>query len=131
MNSTPDIICLTLSRWDAPISSPSVSLSQEFAKNTRVFYIDHPYSWKDYFKKGNAKAVRAKRKALLYGKNVYSHPSSISPAITVITPKLTLPVNFLPAGKLYNWLSRKNDKIITKAIRNVIRDYTIRDFIFI
>ena len=42
-----DIICLSLSRWDAEISSPAVSLAKEFAKSNRVFFIEHPYSVKD------------------------------------------------------------------------------------
>jgi hypothetical protein len=49
MNPSNDIICFSLSRWDSAISSPALSLAKEFAKNNRVFYIDHPFSWKDYF----------------------------------------------------------------------------------
>lgn len=131
MDSRHDIICLTLSRWDAPISSPSLSLAIEFSKKHRVFYIDHPYSWKDYFKHRNANEVRMRKKALLKGKNVYSNPASLPPSITIVTPRLTLPINFLPPGMLYNRFSAINDNIILKTIRDIIKEYHVKDFVYI
>ncbi len=47
-----DVVCFSLSRWDAPISSPAASLAKELAKNNRVFYIEHPYSFKDFISEG-------------------------------------------------------------------------------
>lgn len=131
MEGRQDIICLTLSRWDAPISSPSLSLSIEFAKRNRVFYIDHPFSWKDYFKQRKTETVRSRKDALLKGKNIYSNPPSLPSNITIVTPRLTLPINFLPSGKVYQQLSAMNDSIIIKTIRDVIKDFNVKDFIYI
>jgi glycosyltransferase involved in cell wall biosynthesis len=131
MEGRQDIICLTLSRWDAPISSPSFSLSIEFAKKNRVFYIDHPYSWKDYFKQRRTKEVRSRKNALLKGKNIYSNPPSLPSNVTVVTPRLTLPINFLPPGKMYQQLSAFNDNIINNTIRGIIKDFNVKDFIYI
>ncbi|HRE53106.1 MAG TPA: hypothetical protein PK339_16935, partial [Flavitalea sp.] len=58
INTSADIICFSLSRWDAPISSPALSLAKEFAKHNRVFYIDHPFSWKDLITERNTPQVR-------------------------------------------------------------------------
>ena len=126
-----DIICFTLSRWDSAISSPALSLAKEFAKQHRVFYIEHPYSLKDYAKEKNTPAVKARETALLKGKNIFSNPSSLPQKLTVVTPRLTIPINFLPPGKLYNALSRWNDRIILKVIRKIIREYDVRDFVYI
>lgn len=126
-----DIICFTLSRWDAVISSPALSLAKEFAKNHRVFYVEHPYSLKDYAKEKNTPAVKARETALLKGKNVFSNPPSLPENLTVVTPRLTIPINFLPEGKLYETLSKWNDRVILKVIRKVIREYDIREFIYI
>ena len=126
-----DIICFTLSRWDSAISSPALSLAKEFAKNHRVFYIEHPYSLKDYAKEKNTPSVKARKSALLKGKNVFSNPPALPDRLTVVTPQLTLPINFLPAGPVYNALSRWNDRIILKVIRKVIREYDVRDFVYI
>lgn len=126
-----DIICLSLSRSDWHISSSALFLAKEFAKENRVFYIDHPYSWKDYFNKVLKKEVRWRRWALLFGKKPYSNPKTFPADLTIVTPRLTLPINFLPRGFFYNMLSRINDRIIKKAIKNVLRDYHVKDYLFI
>lgn len=131
MNRNVDIICLTLSRWDDEISSPSLSLAKEFAKNNRVFYIDHPFSWKDYFTHRKTEAIRSRKEALLEGKNIYTNPPALPKNITVVNSRLTLPINFLPDGKIYERLSRYNDKIVINTIRQVINDFKLKDFIYI
>ena len=126
-----DIICLTLSRWDSEISSPSLSLAKEFAKKNRVFYIDHPYSLKDYWQLRHTPAIQNRKQALLHQKQIYHNPSSLPSNITVVTPGLTLPINFLPKGFLYNHLSAINDRIVLKTIRSIIRDFRLTNFIYI
>lgn len=126
-----DIICLSLTRSDASISSSGLSLAKEFAKENRVFYIDHPYSWKDYFNTALQQQVRLRKRALLFGKKPYSNPASLPANLTIVTPRLILPINFLPNGFLYKMLSGINDWIIKKSIKNVLRDYDVKDYIFI
>src|SRR5689334_15315841 len=125
MNRNCDIICFTLSRWDSEISSPALSLAKEFAKTNRVFYIEHPFSWKDYYTYRNTKSVQTRKEALLHGKNIYSNPSSLPINLTVVTPRLTMPVNFLPRGFLYNSLARGNDRTLLAVLRRVIHDYQL------
>ena len=131
MNTNCDIICFTLSRWDAAISSPSLSLAKEFAKNNRVWYIEHPYSYKDYWKEKDTAAVLSRKEALLTGENMYTNPPALPPNITIVTSRLTLPINFLPGGFLYDRLSHFNDGIILKTIRRLIKDRGLKDFIYI
>jgi teichuronic acid biosynthesis glycosyltransferase TuaH len=131
MNTNCDIICFTLSRWDSAISSPALSLAKEFAKTNKVWYVEHPFSWKDYFKEKNTPAVQSRKSALLNGKNIYSNPSSLPANITIVTPRLTIPVNFLPAGAMYNWLSRVNDKIIINTLRKLIKEKGLKDFVYV
>ena len=126
-----DIICLTLSRWDDEISSPSLSLAKEFAKHNRVFYIDHPFSWKDFVSHYKSPQIQTRKSALLYRKNVYSQPSSLPSNITIVTAPLTIPINFLPNGFLYRQLCRINNRIIIKTIRNIIRDFKLKDYIYV
>lgn len=125
-----DLIIFSLSRWDAPYSSPSFSLAKEFAKNNRVFYIDHPFSLKDFLRNYNKPAVQSRKDALLWGKNVYTKSEKFPEGLTMVSPRITLPINFLPEGALYNYLSRVNDKIVFDVIRQVIRDFNVKKFIF-
>lgn len=108
-----DIVCFSLSRWDAPISSPAVSLAKEFAKNNRVFYIEHPYSFKNaLFEKRNKQVERQGN-------------------VTVITPPVTWPINFLPKGFLYNSFAAINDTILLNTLRLIIKEIDITNYVFI
>jgi len=131
INRQCDIICFSLSRWDAAISSPAFSLAREFAKTNRVFFIEHPFSWKDYFTYRKTRQVQTRREAMLSGKNIYSNPSGLPANLTIVTPQLTIPVNFLPPGFLYNRLSAINDRKIIKVIRQTIQDHAIKEFVYI
>jgi glycosyltransferase involved in cell wall biosynthesis len=113
INRDCDIVCFSLSRWDAPISSPAASIARELSKNSRVFYIEHPYSYKDYFKEGKASRQ-------------YTDGN-----VKVITPPLTFPINFLPEGKAYDKLSSINNKILDKTLRSVLKQHEVKDYIFI
>jgi teichuronic acid biosynthesis glycosyltransferase TuaH len=125
-----DLIIFSLSRWDAPYSSPSFSLAKEFAKDNRVFYIDHPHSLKDFIRNYNTPGVKSRKNALLWGKNIYTKSDKFPERLTMVTPRLTLPINFLPDGSVYNYLSRYNDKVIFDVVRQIIRDFNVKKFIF-
>ena len=131
INRNCDIICFSLSRWDSAISSPALSLAKEFAKHNRVFYVEHPFSWRDYYKENQTPTVKSREKALINGKNIYSNPESLPPNLTVVTSRLTFPINFLPKGFLYDSIAKVNDKIVLRAIRQLISEYQIKDFIYL
>jgi glycosyltransferase involved in cell wall biosynthesis len=130
MLKNSDLIIFSLSRWDAAYSSPSFSLAKEFAKNNRVFYIDHPFSVKDFLLRYGTPAVQNRKSALLHGENIYTKSDKFPDKLTMVTPRLTLPINFLPDGPLYELLARYNDGIIFDCIRRIIRDHDVKQFIF-
>lgn len=126
-----DIIMFALPRWDGPFSSTAFSLSKEMAKDTRVFYIDNPYTLKDLLTGWNNKQIRRRLMALLFGRHRYCKIDSSIPNLINITPLLTLSINFLPPGSLYNLLSSFNNFLVTRCIKAVIKDYRVKDYIFI
>jgi teichuronic acid biosynthesis glycosyltransferase TuaH len=125
-----DIIIFSLSRWDALYSSPSFSLAKQFALTNNVFYIDHPFSVKEFVQKFKTPNVQRRLGALLHGKNIYSKVETLPEKLTLVTPRLTFPINFLPNGPLYKLLSKRNDKIIFKTIRRIISDFKLTKFVF-
>ncbi len=131
MNRNCDIIMFSLPRWDQPISSPALSLAKEFAKHQRVFYIEHPYSLKDVYTLRNRDDVKRRKQALYKRKNIYERPDGFPPNLLNVIPPITLPVNPLPAGALYNFLSRFNDKAVFNTIRKVIKDHHVKEWIYI
>jgi len=130
-HSELDIIILTMSRWDGQYSSAILSLAQEFAKHNRVFYVDHPFTIKDFLTRHSSMEIQSRKDALLFGRNIFRNPDGFPKNFTAVTPKLVLPVNFLPAGKLYDVLSRLNDRLIFNSIRQTIKEFGIKKFIFI
>lgn len=131
MNRQRDIICLSLSRWDSEISSPALSLAKEFARNNRVFYIDHPFSWKDYHQLKHTDQIKRRKPALLHGKEPYSNPPGLPANLTVVTTRLTWPINFLPPGAVYNSMAALNNRIVLRTIRQLIKDYNLKDFVYL
>ncbi len=129
MNGNIDVVIFSLSKYDDPISSVGFSYAKEFAKKHRVFFIEHPYTWKDYFSLSKDPQT-VKRKKLWASGSIYLSDPTIPEGITYIVPPRMLPVNFLPGGFLYNKLSALNDGKMFQMLSEVIREYNIKDFVF-
>lgn len=132
MQEKYDIVMLSSARSDDPYSSSALSLAKELSKNNRVFFIDHPFSLRDYLSKySQGGSIKRRRKALLFGKNICHTLEGTSSNLKIVTPRLTLPINWMKEGKLYNCLSAVNDRILVAALKNIIKEYGIKQYIFI
>lgn len=128
-----DIVFFTLFRTDNPYSSISLSMAKELAKTHRVFYVNHPYSLKDLaagLRAGDA-ALRRRLPWLLTGRVCYEREATIPRNFIAAQPPLTLPVNWLPKGWLYRFFQRLNNGIVLRAIRKVLRDHKVRNYVYI
>ncbi len=130
MNKGLDLVYFTLFPWENPYSSVSLSFTKEFAKHNRVFYINHPYSIKDFVTNMGDDLVKTRRADLLKNQMRYESIKDLDNVIAV-HPPLTLPINWLPNGMLYEQFSAYNNKIILKTIKKVIDDYQLKDFIYL
>ena len=126
-----DLIIFSLARWDAAYSSTPFFLAKEFARKNNVYYIDHPFSVKDFLLNYKSPAIQRRKEALLIGKNIYRKSDECPGRLTLVTPRITLPINFLPEGFLYNSLARWNDKIVFNVIRQIVKDFKVKKFIFL
>jgi hypothetical protein len=131
MNSNIDIIYFTLFPWDHPYSSVSLSFAKEFAKNNRVFYINHPFTYKDFLSRYQEDAIQHRKKELWKGKMRYDKTPHLPENIICVHPPNTMPINFLPKGRIYDRMYDYNNKIILKMIAQVIKDYDLKDFIYL
>src|SRR5688572_21152963 len=126
-----DIIMLALPRWDGPYSSTAYSLAKALSRFTRVFYVDNPVTVKEYLAKRNSEQMRFRKNALLTGNDIFTTPNADYPNLQAITPQLTLPINWLPRGFMYDALSKVNDAILSKTINKIIKIFGIRNYILI
>lgn len=131
-NQDIDIIIFALTRFDGPYSSISISMAKEFSKKYRVFYVNHPYSLKDLITSFRTHKLMMRLPALFFGiNNEKTIQVDDDSKITMVTPSITLPINFLPRGSWYNLLQKLNDKILFRSLRKLIRRNSIKNFIFI
>ena len=126
-----DIVMLALPRWDGPYSSTAYSLAQALSRYTRVFYIDNPFTWKDFLLNGKSKQIAGRRAALLGKGNPFTTPIAGNDNLIAVTPELILPINWMPAGKVYALLSKWNERVLYRAIRQLISTFAVRRFVFI
>lgn len=123
------IIMLSMSRWDGPFSSASISLAKEFAKNNLVFYIDNPFTLKDIGRLYKQPEIQSRKKALFFGHDIYKVIDPSLKNLIGVTPKFAIPINWLPASKIYDAFSSFNNKVIIETIRNIKKDHNIKDYI--
>jgi hypothetical protein len=79
-----DVILIGLSRWDNILNSSVLNIASEWAKTNRVFYIDRPFSVKDFFINRDNEALQ-RSNALLFGKNKYRKVSLHQHGIIAVT----------------------------------------------
>lgn len=124
-----DIILFALFRWDSPYSSISIAMAKEFAKSHRIFYVNHPYSIKDYF---NELSEHPERKSdLRSGKVRYEKDPKMPDRFTSVIPPVTLPINTLPKGVVYDFFANFNHRKLQKTIRQIVEDHDLKQYIYI
>lgn len=127
-----DIIYMTLFPWDNEYSSVSLSFTKEFVKNNRVFYINHPYSLKDFWYARKTPLGKKRKPALLKGRMQYEEIPNLDPNRAIaVQPALTIPINWLPHGPIYSFFHKINRRIVLRAIKKTIKDYNIKNYIFL
>ncbi len=132
---TPDctIVFFTLFRTDNPYSSISLSMAKELAKTHRVIYVNHPYTWRDLWAglRAGDPALRRRLPDLLRGRVRYEQLAAIPQNFVAVQPPLTMPINWLPKGKIYEFFQRWNNRVVLRAIEQALRDHTVSDYIYI
>ncbi|MEZ4926684.1 MAG: glycosyltransferase [Saprospiraceae bacterium] len=127
------VVFLSLFRTDNAYSSISLSMAKELAKNRQVLYFNHPYSLKDCLSgliKGDS-ALRRRLPKLLIGKTVYEQISSIPKNFLAVQLPITLPINWLPPGKLYDYLQRFNNRLALRCIQKVLKAQKTNNYLYI
>ncbi|MFN0176376.1 MAG: glycosyltransferase [Saprospiraceae bacterium] len=128
-----DVVFFSLFRTDNPYSSISLSMAKELAKTVRVLYVNHPYSIKDIFsglKKGDP-VLHQRLWRLLTFSNRYEQLDAIPENFLAVTPPPTLPINWLPPGKVYDFFQGLTNGFVLRAIDRAVRKYNFRNYAFI
>lgn len=123
------IIMLSMSRWDGPFSSASISLAKEFSKTNSVFYVDNPFTIKDFISQFNSITIQSRIKSLLFGKDIFKQIKNNNSNLIAVTPKLVFPINWMKEGHVYDFFAKINNKVIIEVIEKIKKEYQIKDYI--
>ena len=124
------LVMISMSRWDGDFSSAAWSLAKTFAKKQPVIYVDYPYTLIDYWRERKTPAVIRRKKSLLFGKNPLTPLPQYGATLFALTPPLMLPVNWLPDGYIYSFLSHWNDRRLSRCIQKGLAEMKAIDCLF-
>jgi teichuronic acid biosynthesis glycosyltransferase TuaH len=123
--SDQTILFLSLPRHDGKYTSTPWQISTELAKTNTVIFVDHPFTFIDALLKIKNLSIRKRFKAYA-GKD-----SLIKDNVVVILSPFVWPVNFLPQGKLYNFFSSWNQRMLAARINQYFKKNKIESVIYI
>jgi teichuronic acid biosynthesis glycosyltransferase TuaH len=116
-------------RFDQRFESVSFILAKEFAKNgNKVYYIDYPFTTKDAFRSRNSESYQIRKSA--FKTKTYGILDTDVPNLKIIVIPPLWSIHFLPEGKLYRKLLSINEKVISRAINEILKANGITEFIF-
>jgi glycosyltransferase involved in cell wall biosynthesis len=117
------IFILGTTKFDNEYESASYTIAKYLAQNNQVYYIENPYTWKDYFKLKNTVQLEKRKKHFSPGSDGLID-TEIPNLKIVITP-LLLSINFLPEGFIYRQLLKYNESKISKRINKIVQNKKI------
>lgn len=123
------IVFLGNTRFDGNIKSTSLFIARNLAEQNQVFFIDYPFTLKDYISYMKTDQLKEREnKFSIFSDGLID--TDLPNLKIVITPPV-LPINFLPEGLLFRSLLKINESILQLRIKKIFRERGITDFIFI
>lgn len=112
------------------LASTNFTIAKYLAKYNDVYYLEQPYSLKDYFQldKKSEQYIRRKEGMRIFSNGLLSEKID---GVNVVISYPVLPISFLPKGRLYNSLLYINESIILNRIKRIIKEKRIKEYIFI
>ena len=115
----------SLPRQDANYTSTPWQLAYELTLRNTVLFADNPLTITEAvlspFRKNVRKIIKGYFSKTWYHKN----------GVVVIVLPFVLPTNFLPPGKIYNFVSAVNQRIVAKRLNYVIDNFEIKKLIYV
>jgi teichuronic acid biosynthesis glycosyltransferase TuaH len=123
------IIIFGLPRFDSKIESTNYTTAKLLARENTVYYVENPFTVRDYFTLRNLPEYRVRKK--------YFSPTGTAlidtdiPNLKIIIPPILLSINFLPENILFRAALHWNEFFIRRKLKAIIRTHGIENFIYI
>ena len=113
--SNRDIIMFGLQPWDIEIGSNFKDMAVEIARHNRVLYVNRPLDRISYLRYRNDTKIKARILSLKKKEGV------LQPAgekLWILNPPILIEsINWMPAGALYNYFNKRNNRKLAGQIR--------------
>jgi teichuronic acid biosynthesis glycosyltransferase TuaH len=123
------IVFLGNTRFDSHIKATSLFIARNLAKDNQVFFVDYPFTLKDYYSYSNSDELKLRRKKFALSSDGLIDTDLPNLKI-VITPPV-LPINFLPEGPMFRTMLRLNESFIVSRLKKIFKARGIKEFIYI
>jgi len=123
------IIIFSQMQFDGRLESTNYTMAKHLAKDNFVYYVDRPYTWRDYIKFRNTPGFEI-RKPHFFASTNSLIDTDIPNLKIVITPPVPS-INMLPEGKLYRLALKINELIVGNRLKKVIKKLNISNYIYI
>jgi teichuronic acid biosynthesis glycosyltransferase TuaH len=116
-------------RYNSPIEATSLFLARALAKKNRVYYIENPFTIRDYLRHKSSPEFLAIKKSFLNADDAVINTNQGN--LKTVIPPIVSSINFLPEGVIFRFLLKINEQLIIKRLRHILKKESIKDFIFI
>lgn len=123
------IVILANTRFDSAIRATSLFVARNLAKNNKVYFVDYPFTLKDYFTYRNSVELKVRQpKFSLLADGILD--TDIDNFKVIIAPPV-IPINFLPEGPIFRNALKVNETILATRIKKVLKKAGVTEFILI
>ena len=123
------IIIFSQMQFDGRLESTNYTMAKHLAKDNYVYYVDRPFTWKDYIKFKDTPEYKVRKPHFFSPGNSYIQTEL--PNLKIIISPPVPSINMLPEGPLYRAAVKFNEKIVAKRLKKVIKSLNIQDYIYI
>src|SRR5580698_6245790 len=115
-----NIIIFSQMQFDGRLESTNYTMAKHLAKDNFVYYVDRPYTWRDYIQFRKTPGFLARKTHFFSASNCLIN-TEIPNLKIVISPPVPS-INMLPEGKLYRLAVKFNEWIVGKRLRRLIKN---------
>ena len=123
------IVIFSQMQFDSRLESTNYTMAKHLAKDNYVYYVDRPYTWKDYVQFKDTPGYKARKPHFFSSKDSFIQTEI--PNLKIIISPPVPSINSLPEGKIYRMALKVNEWIVANRLNKVIKHLGITDYIFI
>lgn len=127
MITNRNILCLSSTEWGGNYIKATVELIKELAPQNRILFVNSPYTFKDVADGLAGKKNVAFKRALGLKSRIKTITLNNGAQVYLLTPPISVSVNFLPEGWLYQTLLRLNGWLLKRSALRALKQLGMTD----